>query len=51
MMALLKELLWFVAGRGGGGDIGEGKSGDKVNLVLPLRKEISISINKYFLFF
>jgi hypothetical protein len=47
-MTLSKELLWLVAGRGGDDDRGEGKGGDKANLVVTLYKEIFISINKYF---
>ncbi|MCI55676.1 hypothetical protein A2U01_0076927, partial [Trifolium medium] len=58
VVALLKELLLLVAGRGGSDDGGEVKGGDKVNLasegggklnlVVALHKEIFISINKYF---
>jgi hypothetical protein len=55
----LKELLWLVDGRCDRDNGGEGKVGDKVNLVwlkvvnlvVALHKEIVISINKYFWFF
>jgi hypothetical protein len=33
-VALLKELMWLVAGRGGGDDRGETKGDDKMNLVV-----------------
>ncbi|WJX62356.1 hypothetical protein P8452_47358 [Trifolium repens] len=33
-VALLKELMWLVAGRGGGDDRGEAKDDDKVNLIV-----------------
>jgi hypothetical protein len=57
-MTLSKELLRPVAGRGCGDNGAEGKSGDKVNLVIEggdkvnlpvtLHKKIFITINNFF---
>jgi hypothetical protein len=60
-VALLKELMRLIVGRGGSDDRGETKGGDKMNLVIDggemvnllvvLHNEIFISINKYINFF
>jgi hypothetical protein len=57
-MPLLKELLWLIAGRGDNDNGGEGKVGDKVNLVIEggesccgFAQRNIFSINKYFRFF
>jgi hypothetical protein len=48
-MTLMKELLRLVARRDGDDDGGEETSGDKVNIVVALHKEMFVSINKFFL--